>query len=258
MLRVLLGAIRVALLFLMILVCLPPILLFALAPIRFRGVRLSGWVATGMARFFNLIFNVRFRCDHPERLFRHHGLIFPNHSGYLDVVSLLTIMPVRFLAAAEVQRRPLIGWLAGGLETVFVDRSDKMSRRAARHSISAVLRRDPYPPVLIFPEGKLGPGDHLLPFRHGAFALAQENKVSYLPCALRYDHVDIVTWYGGTRNESLMTAVWRFARFPGPVHVEVILLEPVQPKPEDDPAQLAVDAQRAVEAALGFPESPTT
>jgi 1-acyl-sn-glycerol-3-phosphate acyltransferase len=253
----LIGAVRITLVLLLVLGGAIGMLPLTLIPLRFEGARLSSWWITLLMRVFNRIFNIRFHCTNPGRMRWHHGLIFPNHSSYLDVIALCTTAPVRFLSAAEMRDKPVIGWMAGSVETVFVDRSSSQSRRAARRSISNVLQTNPHPPIVIFPEGKLDPGTSLYPFRHGAFELAVQNQVAFLPVALRYNRPDIVTWYGGLRHENMVTAVWRLARHRGRISVDVIPLEPVWPSAQDDAAILAAVAQRAVEQALGFAPSPT-
>jgi 1-acyl-sn-glycerol-3-phosphate acyltransferase len=253
----LIGIVRLILTVLLIGSGLVPTLLLALVPRRYRGARLSAWYPTLMARVFIRIFGIRFTCRHPERLANHHGLLFPNHTSYLDIVALILVAPVRFLAAAEVRRQPVIGWYAAAAETVFVNRSSKQSRRSARHSLASVLQSDPFPPIAVFPEGRLGPGTHLMPFRHGAFELAVQNQVPYLPVAIHYDRPDVVTWHGGSRNETMVAAVWRLACRRGSIALELRPLEPLRPSAADDPALLAVVTQRAIEQALGFPPGPT-
>lgn len=253
----LLGMFRLILtLFLIVLGVLPTVLL-ALLPFRYRGARLSAWFVTLLTRVFNRIYDIRFTCQNPARLCRHHGLVFANHTSYLDIIALLTVTPVRFLAAAEVKSQPLIGWFATAIESVYVDRRNKLSRRAARSSISAVLKSDPYPPIALFPEGRLGPGTSLMPFRHGAFELAVQNRIAFLPVAICYSRPDVVTWYGGSRNETMVGAVWRLATHRGRISVDVRPLEPLRPSAADDPAILAVVTQRAVEQALGMAPGPT-
>ncbi len=229
----------------------------SLLPWRFRGARWSAWWVTLLTRVFNRIFNLRIRCEQPERLRRHHGLIFPNHSTYLDPIALLTVTPVRFLAAAEISRQPFVAQFTSSVESVYVDRANTQSRRAARRSIATVLKTAPFPPLVLFPEGRLGPGRHLMPFRHGAFALAVENEVPYMLCALRYSDPDVTTWYGGSRHEPLMAAVWRLAKHRGRITVDMLLLETLQPTRADAPALLALVAQRRIEQALGFPAATT-
>ncbi len=251
------GGVRLVLVVTMVLLGAVVMLPLTLIPFRFQGARVSAWWVVFLVRGFNRIFDVRFRCTNPALLRWHSGLLFPNHSSYLDVIAMLATAPVRFLAAVEMRRRPVIGWMAASVDCVFVDRENSQSRRAARRSISAVLQTNPYPPIVIFPEGKLDPGTSLYPFRYGAFELAVQNQVAYIPVALRYNRPDVVTWYGGLRNESMGAAIWRLAKHRGRISVDLIPLEPVQPSKADDPAILAAVAQRAIERELGFPPRPT-
>lgn len=252
------GAMRLAAIVGVILLALPVALLVSLVPGRYHGARWAGWVITLVARTFNRIFDLRFYCSDAPRLVRHHGLIFPNHSSYLDVIAMLTTSPVRWLAAIEVRNRPLIGQLASAVETVFVNRTNRESRKDARDAVSRALRNNPYPPIVIFPEGKLDPGVSLYPFRHGAFELAIHNEVAFLPVALQYNRPEITTWYGGLRNESLMRAVWRLACHRGRISVNVIVLEAMQPTKSDSPDMLAIVTQRAIEQALDFAPAATS
>lgn len=251
------GAVRLFTVVLMVLLGAVLMVPLTLIPFRYQGARVSAWWVVFLVRGFNRIFDVRFRCNNPALLRWHSGLLFPNHSSYLDVMAMMTTAPARFLAAIEMRRRPVIGWIAASIDCVFVERENSQSRRAARRSVSAVLQANPYPPVVIFPEGKLDPGTSLYPFRYGAFELAVQNQVAYIPVALRYNRPDVVTWYGGLRNESMTAAIWRLAKHRGRIAVDVILLDPVRPSKADDPALLAAVAQRAIERELGFPPRPT-
>lgn len=252
------GLTRLILVIALISLGMLPAVLLSLIPVRYRGARLGPWLTFFISHIFNRIFDIHSTCTNRDRIARHHGIVVANHSSYLDIISLLNAAPIRFLAATEVQRQPIIGWFAAAQETVFVNRGNRTSRGAARDSVSAALQSDPYPPIAIFAEGRLGPGDRLNPFRHGAFDLAVQNEVAFLPCAIRYNRPDIVTWHGGSRNESLPAAVWRLATHSGRIEVTLIPLEPMQPTRHDDPALLAVIAQRSIEQVLGFPPAPVT
>lgn len=254
--KTIIGATRMTLAVSVILIGLLPTLVLRLVSWRYRGARLGGWCMTLMARALMRVLNVRFTCTDASAYASHHGLIFSNHSSYLDILALLHVAPVRFLGAREVKRIPAIGAIAASAETVFVERRDKDSRRAARSAISEVLKSNPYPPIILFPEGRLGPGDRLMPFRYGAFELAIENESPYLLCAIRYDRPDVMTWYGGTRNEGLFTALWRLATFDRAVSAELVPLTITRPSAADDAALLATVAQRAVERELGMPPGP--
>ncbi len=256
MLSILRGLIRLLLVILLISLGVLPVVLLSLIPVRYRGAKLGPWLTYYISHAFNRIFNIHSTCTDKARMARHHGLVLANHSSYLDIIALLNAAPIRFLAAQEVQRQPIIGWFAMAQETVFVNRSNRASRGEARDAVSAALQSDPFPPIAIFAEGRLGPGDRLNPYRFGAFELAVQNEVAFLPCAIRYNRPDIVTWHGGSRNEWMPAAVWRLARHKGRIEMTLIPLTPMHPTRNDDPALLAAITQRCVEQVLGFPPAP--
>lgn len=243
------GAIRIAILVCLLLLSAVAMLLAAVIPGRVGGVRPALWLGRWIARLGCRVLGVRVRCPDPARLRSAQGLVFPNHSSLLDSLVLLHVTPARFLAAAEVERYPLIGWMVRAVGTVFVARHDQNSRKAARRAVLAAWQASPFPPLVIFPEGRLGPGDRLLPFRYGAFEIAAEQGIPFMPCALRYRPLDVAVWHGG-RGEPLWAAAWRLATSPRPVVVEVLPLAAVTPGPQDDAATLAATARAAIAEAL--------
>lgn len=251
---ILLGITRTLLVAAVIIAGLPIVLLTNLISFRIRGCRIPTWIVVTMTRLFNRICNVHVYCRNPERLYQHNGLIFANHVSYLEPILLFSVTPVRFLAAVEVRSKPGIGTLASSLDTVYVKREDRESRGKARIQIANALAQRPYPPLVLFPEGRLGPGDQLNPFRYGAFAIAVEKEIPFLPCAIRYSRLDLAVWYGGS-GEMMVSAFWRLARFPGPFKVELIPLEPIKPAHDDAPVMLASATQDALSMALGFEEA---
>lgn len=228
------------------------VLLAALLPIRIRRVSLSSWVVVFMSRIFLWVFRVRVSCSDVDRLRRHEGFIFPNHHSYLESLVLLSITPVRFLAAIEVARRPVTGLIARSIGTIFVARNDRESRVKARLAIARALKTAPYPAVVLYPEGKLGLGEKLNPFRFGAFEMAAENRVPFLPIAVHFDPFEVAVWRGSL-GESLVDAVWRLACYAGPVDVRLTLLAIYHPSDEDDPRQIARLTQLAIAQELQLP-----
>jgi 1-acyl-sn-glycerol-3-phosphate acyltransferase len=243
------GAARIGLAAVMILIGCFFVLVASVVPMRIRGMRLASWVVTGMARAFCVIFGVRPRYANLERLYAHTGIVLANHHSAIDTILFLRVQPMRFLSMAEVEKMPFIGYAAKNLGTIFVQRSDPNSRKQARAEVAKALQADPQPPVVIFPEGRLGPGTKMLPFRNGAFEIASENGISLLPCAVRYRPLE-VAWWRGTEGESMMHAIWRLACNRGMVDAEVYVLEPIAVKAGDEPAALAKAAQAQVGAAL--------
>jgi len=241
-----LGLFRLLLALIVLIVGVLLVLLACLWPWRVQQCRLAAWVTVWIVRSFNRIFAIQVICPDAAKLRRHQGLIFPNHLSYLDIITLLSLRPMRFLSMAAVRNYPLIGWIAQAIGTVFVVREDENSRHQAREAIVASFAQEPDPPIVLFPEGKLGLGNQLLPFRHGAFELAVEHGIAFLPCVLRYTPLEVATWQHG----GLWVSVWRLAQFSGSLQIEVIPLTVVQPGAEDDPVQLATMTQQAMEQAF--------
>jgi 1-acyl-sn-glycerol-3-phosphate acyltransferase len=212
-------------------------------PLRWRRIPLAAWSVTGMARLVMRVMNVQVHCPEPNRIRNQAGFVFPNHSTYMDIVLAVHLIPMRFVAKEEIRQMPLIGLIAQAIGCVFVKRENKASRTEARLKLGQVKR---YPPIVLFPEGRTNHSDELLPFRHGAFAVAIENGIPYLPCVILFDRPEIVRWQG----DPFHWAVWRLASRPGPINAYLIPLEPIHPQPEDDPVQLAEACQATMAAFL--------
>lgn len=240
--KILRGTFRIITFLLMLILTTGLVLATAWLPVRVRGVRLSAWLLVPICRLLLPLFNVEFIAREAQRITRHDGFIFPNHLSFLDVILLVSIFPVRFLSKAELANWPFIGWIARAVDTVFVNREDKDSREKAR---DALVHLHTFPPVVLFPEGGIfQPPDELKPFRYGAFEIAQAGGVPFIPAVFLYEPLDIVFW----RDEHLLTAVWRFATRPEPIKARLFLLRTVQPGPDDDPRQLALETHGAMSA----------
>ncbi|MCB0071265.1 MAG: 1-acyl-sn-glycerol-3-phosphate acyltransferase [Caldilineaceae bacterium] len=249
----LLGAVRITGAVLVMVLGAVLIFFTTLIPFKVQGARASLWVVVYCARLFNLMFNVRVNCGSAPAIRQHHGFIFMNHLSFLEPLAVLSTTPVRFLAAAEVRRRPVSGWMAEQIGTVFVKRDDKESRAAARDSIAKVITRSQYPPVVVFPEGRLGMGDRVNPFFPGIFDTARQYEVPYLLCAVQFNRPEVAIWRGAM-GEQLGAAVWRLAKSRGRIYVDIFPVGHVEPTPDDDPKQLARAARLAIAQKLDLLE----
>jgi 1-acyl-sn-glycerol-3-phosphate acyltransferase len=240
------GSLRILLFLLILILSTLVIVGTAWIPVRIHGVRLCAWPLVTICRTILRLFNIRFTCLEAEKIRRHEGFIFPNHLSALDIVLLLSIVPVRFLAKAEIRAWPLVGWIARAVDTVFVDRSDKSSRETARQSLAHLSY---YPPVVIFPEGGIySPASELSPFRYGAFEIAQAAEAPFMPCVLIYEPLVVAFW----ADEPLLAVIWRFATRSQPLYARLYALRVVRPQPGDDPRQLALETRGAMAAALRY------
>ena len=213
-------------------------------PLHIKGYHVSMWMVTAVGRSLLWATNVKWSCSDAERYKQHQGFIFPNHMSYLDILLLIAVAPVRFLAKKEVRSWPIVGQAARAVGCVFVNREDRASRAKARDSLAHI---DRFPPVALFPEGRKGPGHLLASFRHGAFEIVTQGEVPFLPCALVYSQPEWAIWY---RGEFVLKAAWRLCRYQKEGTAQIILLDVVCPKQTDDPVALAEATHEKITAVL--------
>lgn len=112
-----------------------------------------------------------------------------NHSSWLDVLVLGSVLEAAFVAKAEVGTWPLIRTVARLGRTVFVSR-----RRSAtgREAGEIALRLAEGASVILFPEGTTSDGARVLPFRSALFGAIDPNgpAMSVQPVSLVYDRLN--------------------------------------------------------------------
>jgi len=182
-------------------------------------------------------------------------LILSNHTSYLDIVILGSLMDAGFVAKSEVGTWPGFGLIARLGRTVFVERK-RASTGKGRDDIAH--RLDEGEPLILFPEGTSNDGNRVLPFKSALLAVAepprrrktgQDTAPSVLspsapssaaskpvviqPVSLAYTRVDglpigyglraFYAWYG---DMSLVSHLFEVLAL-GNVTAEVILHDPV-------------------------------
>jgi 1-acyl-sn-glycerol-3-phosphate acyltransferase len=145
-------------------------------------------------------------------------LLVANHVSWLDVIVLQSLCPqARFVAKADVLRWPVIGRLAQGAGTLFVQRD--RPRMAARivSEVTSVLGSGGT--VMVFPEGTTTDGVAVLPFRSSLLQAAFAGNSTAQPIALRYSEGTLsispsVRYLG---DDSLVQSIWWLCRARGVV-----------------------------------------
>lgn len=107
-----------------------------------------------------------------------------NHISWLDMFAINAIVPMRFVAKADVQTWPIIGWLAQRADTIFMQRHNRRAAMAANRSISAALTAAAN--IAIFPEGTTTDGSHIQAFKSSLFQAAIDAHASVQPLLLQY------------------------------------------------------------------------
>src|SRR5215207_9685980 len=91
-------------------------------------------------------------------------LLVSNHISWVDILALHAACQCRLVAKADVQRWPVLGTLATGGGTLYVQRE---SRRGAMRVVAQMTQAFQDGDILaVFPEGTTSDGDSVLPF-HG-------------------------------------------------------------------------------------------
>lgn len=128
------------------------------------------------------------RADLRGRVDEGDQMIVCNHFGILDPLVLASRMPVAFVAKAEIERWPFVGWVTRTMGVIFVHR-DRVHRTT--DFVEQVRERlDDGVNVLVFPEGMTSDSSEIRPFKTGAFAAIAHRQVSLLPAYLTVRTVD--------------------------------------------------------------------
>jgi 1-acyl-sn-glycerol-3-phosphate acyltransferase len=129
-------------------------------------------------------------------------LIVSNHVSWLDIWVLDSVVPVRFVAKADIRRWPLIGFLVSGAGTIFIERRRRHDTAHTNRAIVQALTRGEH--VGMFPEGTTTDGTELKPFHASLFQPALGAGARVVVVALRYvnrdGRVNLDASYAGERS----------------------------------------------------------
>jgi 1-acyl-sn-glycerol-3-phosphate acyltransferase len=169
-----------------------------------------------------------------------------NHVSWLDIFVLNVVRSTAFVAKQEIRHWPLIGWLAAGADTIFIERGF----RHAVHRVGLAMqaRFDRGQAVGLFPEGTTSEGFDVLSFYANLFEPARREDVVIQPVALRYFHQGersaLAAFVG---DESLVTNLWRVLGARG-LSVQLVFLKPIGEVDQEKPprAELAKQTREAI------------
>jgi 1-acyl-sn-glycerol-3-phosphate acyltransferase len=162
-----------------------------------------------------------------------------NHSSWVDIPVIGSVLEGCFVAKADVATWPVIGLIARLGRTVFVSRS-RASTGKEREAMRLVLRAGDN--LILFPEGTSSDGSRVLPFRTSFFALAEagmgEDRTALpliQPVSVVYDRLGglparranrpVFAWYG---DMDIASHFWRLAQHTG-LRATVLLHAPLDP-----------------------------
>ncbi|UAW99996.1 1-acyl-sn-glycerol-3-phosphate acyltransferase [Halopseudomonas nanhaiensis] len=182
---------------------------------------------------------------------RHPALWVSNHISWLDIVLLGRLAPLHFLSKAEVAAWPVIGWLARGAGTLFIERGTGSSDLNGHLAQTLEARRS----LVIFPEGTTTAGDRVRTFHGRLLGCAVETATPLQPVAIAYRSQgarDTVAPFIG--DDEFTTHLWRLLGS-DTIEVEIRLLPPILSAGAAR-NQLARDARQVVAQTLGLDGEP--
>ena len=172
------------------------------------------------------------------------ALFVANHVSWIDIEALHSQRMMGFVAKREIERWPVVGWLAARGQTIFHHRGSAESLGGVLHEMLARLRSGRS--VGVFPEGGTRDGRELGPFHARIFLAAVEAGVPVQPVALRYgergDAQSVVAFQPG---ESFLANFVRLLGEPARL-AEVHFLQPIQPGETDGRRRIAELARQRI------------
>ena len=111
-------------------------------------------------------------------------LLVCNHLSWLDILVLHAARHCRFVSKADVRHWPLIGTLATGGGTLYIEREKRRDAMRVVHHMAESLKAGDV--VAVFPEGTTGDGRALLPFHANLIQAAISAHAPVQPVALRF------------------------------------------------------------------------
>jgi 1-acyl-sn-glycerol-3-phosphate acyltransferase len=146
-----------------------------------------------------------------------HGpvLLVANHISWLDILVMHAARHCRFVAKADVRHWPLIGRLATGAGTLYIERESRRDALRVVHHMAECLRAGDV--LAVFPEGTTSDGTRLLPFHANLLQAAISANAPALPLALSFVDTatrapSLVPAYVG--DDTLLGSVWRALKAP--------------------------------------------
>lgn len=225
------------------------------------GWRMAGWLPVLFHRLFLGLFRVRVVVHGRPPDSGRPTLVLSNHLSWLDIPVLGNLVPLSFIAKAEVAGWPVIGPFARLQRCIFIDRARKSHTTQVNTEVARRLARGDL--IVLFPEGTTGDGNRLLPFRsalvgaaRAALAEPSLEQIDLQPLAIVYVRRNglpvtrrerpAIAWYGDMDLAPHLSAFVRAGSIDAIVHWG----EPIPFDAASDRKRATADAEAAVRTAV--------
>jgi 1-acyl-sn-glycerol-3-phosphate acyltransferase len=180
-------------------------------------------------------------------------LLVANHTSYLDIFVLGTLVPISFTPKIEIRSWPIIGFFCVLADCVFIERRPNDMQRAQKEMSGRLSNGK----VLgLFPEGTTGDGIHIMPFKSGFLSLVEDHDLPLQPVSIAYTHIgdvplsavnrEKIAWIG---EASFLDHFWRMLKMPS-VEVLVTLYEVERIGNYEDRKALAKQCEKIIREGL--------
>ena len=137
-------------------------------------------------------------------------LLVANHISWLDILVMHAARHCRFVSKSDIRRWPIIGTLASGADTLYIERESRRDAMRVVHQMADGLRAGHI--LAVFPEGTTSDGRTLLPFHANLLQAAVSAQAPVQPVALQFMEADsgrisLAPCYIG--DDSLLVSLWR-------------------------------------------------
>lgn len=155
-------------------------------------------------KIFAFILGIKVILSGQKHLLRKKGLfLVSNHLSYIEGIALISLLPLLFIAKADIRRWPFFGLFAFLSSTVFIERTNPL--KVSCEIDKMVLHLERKVNLILFPEGTSTNGA-LFPFKSSFFQVPIRANAPIVPLVIRYkkinssgireDNKDLVYWYG--------------------------------------------------------------
>src|SRR5687768_13737353 len=204
------------------------------------------WSATLLA-----ILHIRLRYSGtPPALTAQRVMLAANHVSWLDVYSLNSVCPARFVAKSEIRGWPLFGWLSNNVGTLFIERTKRRDTARINDHIAEALNNGDR--VAVFPEGGTSDGTVLHHFHASLLQPAVSVSAMLHPVAIRYtDMAGNISQAAAYFRISLLESVRQVLSQPH-IDVELVFTEAIDSHGKNRRA-IGSRAEHAIANAFSLP-----
>ena len=138
------------------------------------------------------------------------ALLVANHISWLDILVIHAARHCRFVSKSDIRSWPLIGMLATGAGTLYIERASRRDALRMVGDMTEAMRDGDV--VAVFPEGTTSDGRALLPFHANLIQSAIAAEAPVQPMSLKFvsarsGDMSFAPCYIG--DDTLIGSIWR-------------------------------------------------